>query len=190
VLGGIGSKISLNYVPLKGSKRQPDPKADPTLYWIQRVTTNYPAEVGSVGNTISYIDNIRNKKNNFTPYYGSGNFLQPNGLFEDRPYRPSNITNLTRGYFGTAELYLAQSNPNKVQEVTIYNRVKWGGVYKYVPDKNPVPVPPPVPQPICPPPRGFFNNSGSVIIASSSSQLPTTLKRIRNAISTQRIRST
>jgi hypothetical protein len=41
-LGGIGSTISLNYVPLKGSKRQPDPKIGPNLYWIQRVTTNYP----------------------------------------------------------------------------------------------------------------------------------------------------
>src|SRR4028119_256621 len=68
-LGGIGSTISLNYVPLKGSKRQPDPKIGPNLYWIQRVTTNYPYGIGSVGNTISYIDNIRNGRNNFTPYY-------------------------------------------------------------------------------------------------------------------------
>ena len=113
VLGGIGSTISLNYVPRKGSRRQPDPKTGPNLYWIQRVTTNYPARVGSVGNTISYIDNIGNNgKNNFTPYYGVGNFIQPNGLFEDRPYRPSNIINLTRDYFWTAELYLARSNPN------------------------------------------------------------------------------
>lgn len=98
-LGGIGSTLSLNYLPRKGSKRQPDPKNSQNLHWIQRVTTNYPYGIGSVGNTISYIDNIHNGRNNFTPYYGSGNFIQPNGLFEDRPYRPNNIINLTQDYF-------------------------------------------------------------------------------------------
>ncbi|WP_377473716.1 MAG: hypothetical protein P2A85_15880 [Microcoleus anatoxicus] len=131
VLGGIGSTISLNYVPLKGSKRQPDPKNSQNLYWIQRITTNYPYLVGSVGNTISYIDNINinNGRNRFTPYYGFGNSILPNGLFEDRHYRPSNVINLLRDYFWTAELYLAQSNPKNVQEVTIYNGVKWGWNY-------------------------------------------------------------
>ena len=128
----------MNYLPRKGSKRQPYPKTSENLYWIQRVTTNYPAipEIGLIGDTKSYIDNIpfsgqSKGRNAFKAYYSSGDFLQPNGLFEDRPYRPSNITNLTRDYFWTAELYLAQSNPNKVQEVTIYNGVKWGWVYKY-----------------------------------------------------------
>lgn len=95
-MGGIGSTISLNYVPRKDSKRQPDPKKSKNLYWIQRVTTNYPALIGNIGHKISYIDNIRKdtKKNNFTPYYGSGNFIKPEGLFEYRPYRPNNGTNL------------------------------------------------------------------------------------------------
>jgi hypothetical protein len=35
-LGGIGSVLSLNYIPRKGSKRQPDPKTSENLYWIQR----------------------------------------------------------------------------------------------------------------------------------------------------------
>lgn len=44
-LGGIGSVLSLNYLPLKGSKRQPDPKNSKNLYWIQHVTTNDPSRI-------------------------------------------------------------------------------------------------------------------------------------------------
>ena len=58
-MGGIGSTISLNNVPRKDSKRQPDPKKRKKLYWIQRVTTNYPALIGNIGQKIIYIDNIR-----------------------------------------------------------------------------------------------------------------------------------
>ncbi|WP_377473647.1 MAG: hypothetical protein P2A85_15705 [Microcoleus anatoxicus] len=97
-LGGIGSVLSLTYRP-GISQRQPNPNPqnrNNLLYWIQRVTTNYPDSTkGPIGAKRSYIDNLSRKGNNaIHPYYASGNPLSSNGLFEDRPYRPDTGNNL------------------------------------------------------------------------------------------------
>ncbi|MGB7711530.1 MAG: hypothetical protein WBL95_18670 [Microcoleus sp.] len=148
---GIGSALSLIYRP-GTSKRQPNP--DPKnrnnlLYWIQRVTTNYPDKnKGPICAKRSSIDNLSPQGNNATyPYYSFGNPLSSNRLFEHRHDRPDTGNNLNRNYYWTAELYLAQANLLNQREVTIYNGVRWGWTYEYFPNQNPVPVPVPTPTP-------------------------------------------
>ncbi len=145
--GGIGSALLLNYVP-STSQRNPDPRPGVNnLYWIQRVVTNYPPNQPGVSR--SYIDNLNLFGNNAThPYFGSGLPLDRNGSFRDRPYRPNQGSNLFRDYYWTAELYLAEADTANPQMVTIYNGVRWGWQYRFIPDRNPILIPRPAPFPI------------------------------------------
>ncbi|MCC3594212.1 MAG: hypothetical protein JGK14_27115 [Microcoleus sp. PH2017_28_MFU_U_A] len=172
---GVGSPMALTYNPLASD---PHPNQNKNLYWIQRVITNHPRQgLGVFGQSKSYIDNIlRNERgiNSPHPYYGiSGRNLRPDGLFVDNPYRRRY---LNRNFYWIGELYLAEANPSKPREVTIYNGVRWGWTYQYFPKGQPVRVPAFIPKPtqtpetpleLCPP--NMLTKSGSTIVANSSS---------------------
>jgi hypothetical protein len=136
---GIGAVLELDYRPSRNRKsRDPKPGNNSNLFWIQRVITNYAP--GSPGVYQSYIDN-RIEQSNGTflnaiyPYYARGKKIGSDGYFGDRPYR---LDNLNSNYYWIAELYLASSKPrqNQSPKVTIYNGVRWGWVYRYIPNND------------------------------------------------------
>ncbi|TAE59764.1 MAG: hypothetical protein EAZ87_08340 [Nostocales cyanobacterium] len=155
---GIGATLELDYRPSKNKKtRDPKPSAN-NLFWIQRVITNYPPDFPGLHQ--SYIDN-RTKQSNGTylnaiyPYFGRGNSIRSEpktdyGYFGDRPYR---LTLLDRNYYWIGELYLAkaETRQNRSPKVTIYNGVRWGWRYQYIPNNDSCPAksskcsPPPPP---------------------------------------------
>lgn len=149
----IGATLELNYRPSqRGKNSDPSPNTN-NLYWIQRLVTNYPSPPPQPGVYQSYIDNRdRNKGANATyPYYSQGVPIGANGYFGDRPVRRDF---LNRNYYWTAELYLAEANKSNPQNVTIYNGVSWGWLYRYIPKPPYCPVstssecsPPPPPPP-------------------------------------------
>ena len=147
---GIGATLELDYRPsTRGKNRDPKPNQD-HLYWIQRIITNYAP--GQPGVYQSYIDNKKQGVNAPYPYYARGYEVGSDGYFGDRPYR---LTDLNRNYYWTAELYLAEADESNPQNVTIYNGVSWGWLYRYIPKPLYCPAStssecsPPPPPPTC-----------------------------------------